>query len=148
MRVRLEVSAGRRGGMLCLWQMGPLPGAEPAVEHMHVTMAKELQKPEEPCRPFAAYGIVDDDAAVRVYSLGADQVLDDPQKGGQRVGARVDQADPKDIEAAGARDVTVGIELRLAQVKYDQAGFVQTVVKLVGRPYEMCVLVGHIAVPR
>ena len=110
-------------------------------------MAKELQKPEKPCRPFAADGIVDDHAAVRVYSLGANQVLDDPQKGGQRVGARVDQADSEDVEAAGAWDVTVGIKLRLAQVKYDQAGFVQTFMKLVRRPDEMCILVGHTVVP-
>ena len=61
--------------------------------------------------------VVDDDGAIRVHALGLDEVLDDPEEGLQWLWTGIDQADAEDIEAARARNMTVGVGFRRTKVQ-------------------------------
>ena len=94
---------------------------------MHMGMAEKLQKPEQARRTLAADPVVNHYPAIGRYTLGADQVLDNPEKRRQRPGASVHQADAENVQTPRSRDVSVSKVFWRSQVQDDQLRIVSSI---------------------
>src|SRR5678815_1590280 len=97
-------------------------------------MAKEFQEPEESGGSHPGNVIVNDDRAVCINALRLNQMLDDPEKGIERLLTRVDEAYSEDIEASSARNVRIGVRFRGAEVEHHEFGIRKVTSQLVDRP--------------
>ena len=92
------------------------PRLEASVEEVHVIVSKEFQKPEKSGGTHSGNVVVSNDRAVAVDAFCLNQVFDCPEKRFESLRPGVDQTDTENIEAPGARDVTIGIIFRRPHV--------------------------------